>query len=169
LNKIVVHTERDRIELRAEGYSRHFKARGRTYVFPGRERRIEVLNRFHRRVVAGPEPRNPLWYLEDLVAWQRREPLEERFRTLVTSWKKEIAFESSLTEILMNHHYLKIIGLGPPALPLILEELQREPDRWFLALESITGEDPAASAENTGDFKKISEIWLEWGRDRGLI
>jgi hypothetical protein len=95
--------------------------------------------------------------------------LEERFRTLVRSWKKEIAFESSLTEILMNHNYLKIIGLGPPALPLILGELQRQADMWFLALESITREDPAASEENTGDFKRVSEIWLEWGRDRGLI
>jgi hypothetical protein len=152
--------ERDRIELRAEEYSRDFRARGRGYVFLGREQ---------RRFMPGLEPRNPLLLREDVIAWQRREPLEERFWTLVRSWKKEIAFESSLTEILMNHNYLKIIGLGPHALPLILEALQREPDMWFLALESIAGEDPAASEENTGDFKKISEIWLEWGRDRGFI
>lgn len=157
------------IERRAEGYIRHFKVLRRAYFSQGRERRIEEPNRFQRKFGLGPEPRNPLSYREDIVAWQRNESLEERFRTLVSNWKKEIAFESSPTEILMNHNYLKIIGLGVPALRLILEELQREPDLWFLALESITGSDPAASEENTGDFKKISEIWLQWGRDHELI
>jgi hypothetical protein len=27
--------------------------------------------------------------------------------------------------------YQQIIGMGPPAVPLILEELRREPDQWF--------------------------------------
>ena len=34
--------------------------------------------------------------------------------------------------------YQRIIGMGLPVVPLILEELEREPDQWFWALEAIT-------------------------------
>lgn len=36
----------------------------------------------------------------------------------------------------------RIIGMGPVVVPLILEELRREPDHWFWALEMLTEDDP---------------------------
>jgi len=35
-----------------------------------------------------------------------------------------------------------MIGLGWPVVPLILEELNREPNQWFWALEAITEQNP---------------------------
>ena len=66
----------------------------------------------------------------------------------------------------MEPSYQEIIGLGPVVLPLILRELAREPDQWFWALRSISGEDPAADAETVQD---ASQLWLRWGRERGLL
>jgi hypothetical protein len=160
---------RETIEQRANSYSTVREKRlTQTYATRGLERRLAEEGRLQIRTAPSQEPRTPLLYRLHLIA-SRRQQTQARFQALVRSWKKEIAFESSLTEILTNHNYLKIIGLGPAALPLIFKELEREPDLWFLALESITGEDPAASEDSTGDFKKISELWLKWGRDHGFI
>ncbi len=38
--------------------------------------------------------------------------------------------------------YQRIVGMGLSTVPLILEELRREPDQWFWALEAITEENP---------------------------
>jgi hypothetical protein len=158
------------IEKRANSYSSsHEKRSAQTYTLRGQERRLPphgIPSQF--RTPPSLEPRIPIDYRMHLISVRRRR-LEERFQTLVKKWKKEVAFEPSLTDALMNHNYLKIIGLGPSALPLIFRELEREPDLWFLALESITHEDPAVSEENSGDFRKIAELWIQWGREHGFI
>ena len=43
--------------------------------------------------------------------------------------------------------YQAIIALGSPVIPLLLQDLQREPAHWFEALKAITGEDPVAPAD----------------------
>ncbi|PWT78412.1 MAG: hypothetical protein C5B58_15335 [Acidobacteria bacterium] len=157
------------IEQRANRYSGgHEKWSARTYALRGEARRILHEIRFQSRAVPSSEPRTPFLYYDHLIS-RRRQHIREQFRTLLRNWKREVAFESSLADVLMNHNYLKIIGLGPEVLPLIFQELEREPGLWFLALESITQEDPAASEDNTGDFRRISELWLQWGRERGFI
>jgi len=92
--------------------------------------------------------------------------LESRFTELVARWKEETEFEPSLLKAFMNRAYQQIIGLGPPAVPLILDELHREPDHWFWALTAITGEDPAGDAET---LEEATALWLEWGETRGVI
>ena len=57
------------------------------------------------------------------------------------------------------------LALGYEAVPLILAELERDPDYWFWALTAITGEDPARD-ETT--LQGATERWLEWARNRGL-
>jgi hypothetical protein len=55
-----------------------------------------------------------------------------------------------------------------PVVPLILEELKREPHHWFWALEVIADENPVQ--ENArGDIRLIADAWIEWGRREGLI
>jgi hypothetical protein len=68
----------------------------------------------------------------------------------------------------MLQPYQRIIGMGWPAVPLILEELSREPDQWFLALEAITEENPV-NPEDAGKVCVMARAWLEWGRRSGLI
>jgi hypothetical protein len=64
--------------------------------------------------------------------------------------------------------YQRIIGMGAPVVPLILEELRREPDQWFWALEAITGENPVP-AGSAGKVREMAAAWLEWGKRHGLI
>src|SRR5207244_4489285 len=64
------------------------------------------------------------------------------------------------------NRYQRIIGMGWAVVPFILRELERQPDHWFWALQSITGEAPAGEA-NT--FQAAVEAWLRWGRDQGLL
>lgn len=68
----------------------------------------------------------------------------------------------------MVPEYQRIIGMGPAALPLILDSLRREPEHWYWALEAITGENPVPP-EDRGDIQKTADLWVAWGREQGLI
>ena len=63
--------------------------------------------------------------------------------------------------------YQRIIGLGWPAVSLILQELHREPDQWFWALEAITEENPVPH-EAAGNVSLMAQAWIEWGAKLGL-
>lgn len=92
--------------------------------------------------------------------------LEERFQMLTRRWNNETSFISSLTEITRNSAYLEIVAMGEQAIPLILAELQSNPNHWFLALRLITGEDPAKEYRN---FDDAVDAWIQWGRERGYV
>ena len=74
----------------------------------------------------------------------------------------------NVAQMAMLRPYQKIIGMGWDAVPLILEELQREPDQWFWALEAITGENPVAP-EAAGKVQRMAQAWIEWGKQHGYI
>jgi hypothetical protein len=63
----------------------------------------------------------------------------------------------------MLEPYQRIIGMGPAVVPLILEELEREPGHWFWALESITEQNPVPP-ESAGKVGQMAEAWTRWGR-----
>ena len=94
------------------------------------------------------------------------EGLKHKFETLVEQWKAETRFVSTVHEMVMQPAYLQIIGMGPVAVPLILKKLAAEPDHWFWALRSITGEDPVPE-ESRGKLGEMSKAWLEWGKRQG--
>jgi len=89
-----------------------------------------------------------------------------KFYQLAYRWRAEIGLSSSITQMAMHPAYQEIIGMGKEALPLILFELERNPDHWFWALTAITGEDPV-KPEDRGRIKKMAEAWLNWGREHG--
>ena len=92
--------------------------------------------------------------------------LERTFRRLVDNWRAETRFLSSVQARSTNRWYQMIIGLGEPALPHLLRELERAPDHWFWALRSIAREDPVETYER---FNDAVAAWLKWGRDRNLL
>lgn len=51
-------------------------------------------------------------------------------------------------------------------MPLLLRELEREPDHWFWALKAITGADPVPEACR-GKVRDMARSWVEWGRRQG--
>ena len=93
------------------------------------------------------------------------ETAEQRFRRLVRLWKDATQFTSSMTEMATHPAYQQIIGMGKEALPLIADELRREPDHWFWALHAITGEDPVAPS-GRGKLREMTDAWLKWAQHR---
>lgn len=87
----------------------------------------------------------------------------EIFRELVDTWKTETWYKSPLARRISHPAYLKIIGLGPKALPWILQELRQEQDYWFAALEAITRE----PSPNSASLSELRDAWLEWGARNG--
>jgi hypothetical protein len=68
----------------------------------------------------------------------------------------------------MLEPYQRIIGMGPPVIPLILEELRREPDQWFWTLESITEQNPVPR-EAMGKVRLMAAAWVRWGEQQGIL
>lgn len=105
------------------------------------------------------------WYV-GLTPSISRMPVSHKFNNLVSTWKKETLLAPSPREMISNHAYLSIIGMGKEATPYILHEMNKNPDYWFVALRSITGVDPVKT-EDRGDMIAMSHSWLKWGRDNG--
>ena len=99
-----------------------------------------------------------------------KEPVDLKsvFLELAKKWRLETAAYSSAEMIAMHPSYQQIIGMGPDALPLILNELSREPGQWFWALSVITRENPV-KPEDAGDITRMTEAWLQLGHERGWI
>ena len=55
----------------------------------------------------------------------------ERFLRLAAEWKDQSRYLSNSARMALPRPYQRIIGMGLPVVPLILEELQRELDQWF--------------------------------------
>jgi hypothetical protein len=108
-----------------------------------------------------PPPHNP-------APAHAKEGDRERFRRLAAEWKDQSRYLSNSAQMALLRPYQRIIGMGLPVVPLILEELQREPDLWFWALEAITEENPVPPEAN-GVVKLMAEAWLDWGRRQGYL
>ena len=91
--------------------------------------------------------------------------LVERFEHLAEQWRTE-TLVSSVQDTILNPAYQQIIGMGEPALPLILQDLRRQTDHWFWALYAITGQDAASTAQSVSE---AARAWLQWGAERGLV
>jgi hypothetical protein len=91
--------------------------------------------------------------------------IASRFSQLAETWMQNTRFMST-QEMITDPAYQQIIGMGRPALPLILDEMQKSPNHWFWALFAITGHDVAAESQ---DFTSATQAWLEWGTNQGLI
>jgi hypothetical protein len=89
-----------------------------------------------------------------------------QFEQLATQWRQETRGISSSNAITMHPAYQQIIGMGKAVIPLLLKELEIKSGRWYWALKAITGEDPVLP-EHHGHTQKMTDAWLQWGRDRG--
>jgi len=93
---------------------------------------------------------------------------EQKFKRLTDQWRKETFLSSSSTDIVYHPAYLKIIGMGKIVLPLILRELEQSGGHWFLALSSITDENPV-NPDDAGKIKKMKDAWIQWGKQNHYL
>lgn len=94
--------------------------------------------------------------------------LSNRFRRLADEWKKQSKYLSNSAQMAMLKPYQSIIGMGFPVVPLILKELEHEPDQWFWALEAISDANPVPP-EAAGNVQQMARAWLEWGKQQGYL
>jgi hypothetical protein len=94
--------------------------------------------------------------------------LRDRFQRLAAEWREQSRYLSNTAQMALLKPYQRIIGMGLPAVPLILEELRREPDQWFWALEAITEANPVPP-EAAGNVRLMAQAWLDWGKQQGLL
>jgi hypothetical protein len=92
--------------------------------------------------------------------------IAELFSELVQRWRRETVAYSDLQKKVLHPAYQRIIGLGPVAIPLILQELQQRPGHWFWALNALTDEDPVPPEAT---ITEATEAWLNWGREQGYL
>jgi hypothetical protein len=97
----------------------------------------------------------------------RQQFVQRAFNRLAAAWKQRSQLTSSVTKMTADPTYRAIINLGPAAVPLLLREIEREPNFWFTALKEITGADPVP-VEARGRVREMSAAWLQWGRDNGV-
>lgn len=130
----------------------------------------------YQRPLSGVSPaaeRVQSWIEEVYDDWaetltSRRGTLETEFARLTAEWKHDTEFESSPRRIAMHPSYQRIIGMGPVALPLILQDLERTHDDWFWALDAITGVNPVRS-EDRGVVHRMVSAWISWGIRQNLL
>lgn len=94
--------------------------------------------------------------------------LRRQFESLSGQWKQESRYLSSTTDISTNPAYQRIIGMGMPVVPLILEDLRKQPYHWFWALKAITGEDPVPETMR-GRVREMADAWISWGVEKKMI
>ena len=76
-------------------------------------------------------------------------------------WKKQTKYNSNPDKIFSNKHYLAIIQLGRPVIPLLISDIIRNNNRWFFALEKITGENPVPK-NFAGIITAMNNFWITW-------
>ena len=90
------------------------------------------------------------------------------FYQLVEEWKAGRGHSSKIKDLAMHSAYQRIIGMGDPAIPLILEEMRPTPSQWTWAFGAITGADPVPK-ESRGKLKEMAAAWIAWGIEKGYI
>ncbi len=90
--------------------------------------------------------------------------LRSEFEMLAAQWKSDTRYTSSIHRIFLHDAYQQIIGMGTPAIPLLLSRLSYEPDLWFWALEAVTRTRPAPGA---GSIAEAVQAWQDWARRNG--
>ena len=93
--------------------------------------------------------------------------LEHKFQELVALWKQERGPYSSSARLTEHPAYQQIIALGKPVIPLLLRELEREPDHWFRGLHALTGANPVPPGSQ-GNIQAMADAWLRWGKEQGF-
>lgn len=92
--------------------------------------------------------------------------LAEQFTRLAAVWREETYPLSSSRQIIAHPAYQAIIALGSAVVPLLLRELEREPDHWFAALRTLTGANPVP-VEQQGQIAAMAQTWICWGKEQG--
>lgn len=89
-----------------------------------------------------------------------------RFLELADQWENETVLLSRTDMAIEHPAYGKIIDMGEPAVPLILQRMKSQGGHWFAALREITKVNPVDPADH-GNVLEMQKAWLKWGKANG--
>ena len=91
---------------------------------------------------------------------------QETFERLADEWERNRPRGVDIAQMTRHPAYQRIIAIGTPAVPWLLQRLATKPDHWFVALSAITGARPVPP-ESRGRVKEMTKAWLDWGLQQG--
>lgn len=95
-------------------------------------------------------------------------PLESEFVELRDRWEEETSYISSITDVVENENYQRIINCGYAMVPLILRDLEQfNRPHWYTALRELIGDGPMIPLECAGRVYDMNDIWLRWSKAHG--
>ncbi len=86
-----------------------------------------------------------------------------RFRRLVTQWRAETYYLSSVAAKSKHPAFMEIVGMGESAVPWIIAELRNHRDFLFVALHLIVKDGPMPVGSE-GEPHKLIDEWLQWAK-----
>lgn len=90
----------------------------------------------------------------------------ELFLELADQWENETVLLSRTDMAIKHPAYQKVVDMGEPAVPLILQRMQSQGGHWFAALREITNANPVEPADR-GNVSEMQKAWLKWGKANG--
>ena len=101
-----------------------------------------------------------------LAAARSHRTTKADFEELAKGFLEETAHVSSIHAIMLHPNFIKLVGMGKPALPWIFRRLAANPIQWLPALAAITRQNPADPADQ-GNVDKTVGAWIRWGKASG--
>lgn len=86
---------------------------------------------------------------------------EDKFRSLADEWYRDRP-RGDLHLMCAHPAYLRVIAMGPIAVPLIIAELRRHPEHWFTALSLLTDARDVVPPESRGRLQGMADAWIRW-------
>jgi len=95
---------------------------------------------------------------------------EEVINGLIDIWEKDTIFLSYQD---IKHPAFTIVQKIDPniVIPIVLKRMQQEITWFFIILSTIVPQEdwPTFPEETVGKIKDRSEVWIEWGKKKGII
>jgi hypothetical protein len=106
------------------------------------------------------------WPTKAMAARRKSDELRVEFEALSKQWRRDTRHLSLISKKIVHPAYLRIIGMGEAAIPLILESLRDRPSHWFDALRATANTNPTKPDDTPSQAR---EAWLLWGVENGYI
>lgn len=84
--------------------------------------------------------------------------LRDKFISLYNAWESNTMLESSVSKIIDDRSFKRIVEMGDKAIPLIIEEIDRNPSTLVWALNLITNSNISTSHRLT--ISEACKLWV---------
>jgi len=88
---------------------------------------------------------------------------KDKFNNLYKAWQSNTLLQSSISKIVDDVNFKRLVDMGQPAIPLIIEEIDKNPSTLVWALNIITGTSFSTSQRIT--IKDACKRWVRWWKE----